>query len=141
MNFIDVIGIDVSKNVIDVCLHSSGLFRQFSNSKKGLVEFLKWVKIYTTNLKEVLFVFEDTGMYSYLITEEFSSNNLNYYIASGLDIKRSMGITRGKDDIIDAKRIALYGYRLKEEIQPTKTISKNILQLKSLLSLRSKLVK
>jgi len=141
MKFIDVIGIDVSKNVIDICLHTSQLLKQFSNSKKGLLQFLQWTKTHTTNLNEVLFVFEDTGMYSFLIAEILASDSLNYYVASGLDIKRSMGITRGKEDAIDAKRIALYGYRLKEEIQPTKPSSKNINQLKSLQSLRLKLVK
>lgn len=99
MNFIDVIGIDVSKNVIDVCLHFSQLLKQFSNSKKGLSEFLKWIKTQATSLNEILFVFEDTGMYSYLISEVLASNNLNYHIASGLAIKRSMGITRGKEAV------------------------------------------
>ncbi len=141
MNFIDVIGIDVSKNVIDVCIHSSQLLKQFPNSKKELSKFLKWVENNVTNLNNVLFVFEDPGMYSYLITTLLSDNNLNYYVASGLDIKRSMGITRGKEDSIDARRIALYGYRLKDEIKPTKKKYKNISRLKSLISLRTKLVK
>ena len=62
-------------------------------------------------------------------------------MASGLDIKRSMGITRGKKDTIDAKRIALYGYRLKDEIKPSSYVTPAINQLKSLMSLRKKLVK
>ena len=141
MNFKNVIGIDVSKNVIDVCIHSSQLVNQFPNSKKGLSKFLKWVNTNVNQLDEILFVFEHTGMYSHLITVILSENKHNYYIASGLDIKRSMGITRGKDDAIDAKRIALYGYRLKDEIKPTKSIRKELTQLKSLMNLKAKLIK
>ena len=59
-------------------------------------------------------------MYSYLITTFLEDNECYYFIAPALDIKRSMGIVRGKDDKVDAKRIALYGYRLKDEIKPTK---------------------
>jgi len=41
MNFKNVIGIDISKNTIDVCIHNSQFFSQFKNTKKGLVSFLK----------------------------------------------------------------------------------------------------
>lgn len=107
MNFNDVIGIDVSKKVIDICIHSNQLVKQFSNSNKGLSSFMKWAEKYTVNIDKVLFVFEHTGMYSYLISKIMAKSNLYFYMASGLDIKRSMGITRGKNDTIDAKRIAL----------------------------------
>jgi hypothetical protein len=36
---------------------------------------------------------------------------LNYILVPGLEIKRSMGIQRGKNDQIDAKKIAQYAYR------------------------------
>lgn len=52
-----------------------------------------------------------------------------------------MGIVRGKQDKVDAKRIALYGYRLKDEITPTILADTSISVLKSLMSLRTKLVK
>ena len=52
-----------------------------------------------------------------------------------------MGITRGKDDVVGAKRIALYGFRLKDEIKPTKKQSNHITKLKSLMSLKAKLIR
>ena len=58
-----------------------------------------------------------------------------------MEIKRSLGIARGKDDKVDATKIALYGYRLREEIQLYKIPSNQIRTLKSLLSLRDRLVK
>ena len=79
----------------------------------------------------------DISERSGFLTEQKTS----FFIASGLEIKRSIGIARGKDDQIDAKRIAQYGYRLKEELKLSNLPNSNILQLKSLLSLRTKLNK
>jgi len=59
----------------------------------------------------------------------------------GLEIKRSLGIVRGKEDKIDATKIALYAYRLRDEIKPYQMPSKHLLSLKRLLSLRERLVK
>ena len=141
MNFNDVIGIDVSKKVIDVCIHSNQLSKQFSNTKGGLIKFIKWAIKHTVSIDTTLFVLEHTGMYSHLISQILSNEKLSFYLASGLDIKRSMGITRGKNDIIDAKRIALYGYRLKDEIKTTTLHINDINTLKALKSLREQLVK
>lgn len=141
MNFKNVIGIDVSKNTIDVCIHLSQSSNQFKNTNKGLSDFLDWSKKHVESITDVLFVFEHTGMYSHLITTFFDDKNCNYFIAPALDIKRSMGIVRGKDDKVDAKRIALYGYRLKDEIKPTPKNNKSITKLKSLMSLKAKLIK
>lgn len=141
MNFKNVVGIDVSKNTIDVCIHVSQLTNQFNNTKKGLSNFLKWIKRQEKDTSKILFVFEHTGMYSHLITTFFDDKECNYFIAPALDIKRSMGIVRGKDDKVDAKRIALYGYRLKDEIKPSEKVDKSITKLKSLMSLKAKLIK
>lgn len=62
------------------------------------------------------------------------------FVGSGLEIRRSLGIARGKDDKADAKRIALYGYRIREEITPYRMPSKSLITLKRLMSLRRKLV-
>jgi transposase len=52
-----------------------------------------------------------------------------------------MGIARGKDDKIDAKRIATYAYEKRSELIPYELPLEEIVQIKRLLSLREKLVK
>lgn len=141
MNFKEVIGIDVSKNTIDVCIHLSQKRWEFANTNKGIKEFLIWVDKSLKDTSKVLFVYEHTGMYSHTLTVVLQEMGCHYYVAPALDIKRSMGIVRGKNDIVDAKRIALYGYRLREEITPASVCFKSITTLKSLMTLRSKLVK
>lgn len=138
----EIIGIDVSKSTVDVCIHSNQLFNVFQNSTSGFNEMLLWIQINTIFLtNETLYVFENTGMYSHVLSLFLAKKELSFFIASGLDIKRSIGIARGKDDQVDAKRIALYGYRLKDELEPTKLPETDVIRLKSLFSLRTKLNK
>lgn len=142
MKIKEIIGIDVSKSTIDVCIHTNQLFSEFKNSIKGFDEMLLWIhKKNNISTNDILFVFENTGMYSDALSSFLAKKELSFFMASGLDIKRSVGIARGKDDQVDAKRIALYGYRLKEELKPTKLPETDVLRLKNLFSLRTKLTK
>jgi transposase len=138
----EIIGIDVSKLLIDVCIYSRKIVQQFDNNKSGFKLMLDWsFKNSSFSKEETMFVFEHTGMYSHLLSVFLTEQKLPFFMASGLEIKRSIGIARGKDDQIDAKRIAQYGYRLKEELKPSNLPNSSTLQLKSLLSLRTKLNK
>ncbi len=59
---------------------------------------------------------------------------------SGLRIKKSLGITRGKDDIIDAFRIAEYCYEKRENLVPTVMPSNEIFALRRLISERKRYI-
>jgi transposase len=138
----EIIGIDVSKLLIDVCIYSTQIVNQFKNNKTGFKLMLKWIlKNSSFSQEDTLFVFEHTGMYSHLLSVFLTEEKASFFIASGLEIKKSIGIARGKNDQIDAKRIAQYGYRLKEELKPSSLPDSSILRLKSLLSLRAKINK
>ena len=58
---------------------------------------------------------------------------------SALTIKRSLGITRGKNDYIDSRRIADFSYRYKDKISLTRLPAQDIAKLQSLLTLRGRL--
>ncbi len=142
MKVSDVIGIDVSKLTIDVRMHVKQKYGQFENSKKGFDKMCQWV--YKNNpipKEEIMFVFEHTGLYSYNLAVYLNRQGIPFYMASGLEIKRSLGISRGKDDKIDATKIARYAYRLRDEIIPYKLPSQELENLKRLFSLRNRLVK
>jgi len=142
MEIIDVVGIDVSKLTIDVVIHQSKNYRQFENTNKGFSMLCKWALSKSKVDKDkLLFVFEHTGLYSYQVSVYLSKNKFNFSIVPGLEIKRSLGIARGKDDKIDAKKIARYGYRLRDEIRITTLASDTIQILKNLLTLRDRMVK
>jgi len=65
----------------------------------------------------------------------------HFVLVPGLEIKRSLGISRGKDDKIDAKKIAKYAFEKRDELKTYEMPSEQINLLKRLLSLRVRLVK
>ncbi len=142
MKINETVGIDVSKSKIDVFIHSNKTFEIFENTNKDLRKMVKWTyKNSSFPKNEIMFVFEHTGLYSHKLAVYLSKENIQFSMVPGLAIKRSLGIVRGKDDKIDAKRIALYAYRLRDELEPYKIPSEKLMRLKNLLSLRDRLVK
>ncbi len=142
MKIMETIGIDVSKATLDACIHSNQELATFENSGKGFSKLLKWGYTSSSHQKEHIFIaFEHTGLYSERLSEYLSEKEIPHAMISGLEIKRSLGIARGKNDRIDAAKIALYAYRLRDEIQPSIAQSKEIKTIKKLLSLRDRLVR
>jgi transposase len=142
MKISEVIGIDVSKLVVDVIIHTTQDYQQFDNSTKGFKKMCSWVsKSCSLPKDQTLFVFEHTGMYSHNLAVYLQEQDLYFSIVPGLEIKRSLGISRGKDDKIDATKIARYAYRLRDELEPSILPTKEIESLRRLLSLRERLVK
>jgi len=142
MKFKDFIGIDISKKTLDVYIYSSKTSEVFENSNSGFKKLVNRVEASTNILaKEAIFIFEHTGIYSNNLSLFLEERGIPFVLVPGLEIKRSMGLTRGKEDKIDAKRIAIYGFRLRDELEPVKLPSKKLADLKLLLGLRDRLIK
>ncbi|RPD91622.1 IS110 family transposase [Aureibaculum marinum] len=139
-NYVDVIGIDVSKLTIDAHIHNRAVHRVFSNTTKGYKALLSWTETY---LKEQVyfFCFENTGHYSTNLSVYLSENNRDYIEQSPLAIKRSVGIVRGKTDKLDAGMIARYAWLHKEELLLSTPIENHVQELGRLLSIREQLVR
>ena len=138
----EIIGIDVSKLTLDVFIHSLKHHFIVSNNPAGFSMLLQiiWQKL--PQKKDALFFcFEDTGKYSLPLCIFLNSEKINFAIVPALDIKRSMGLVRGKSDKKDASVIALYAWRKRDELEPTVLPVESIIRIKQLLSLRNKLVK
>lgn len=141
-NLKEFIGIDISKLKFDVRIYSNQASSVFENNNTGYVKLINWInKNICFEKEKTLFALEHTGIYSLPISIFLSENNYQFVLLPGLEIKRSLGIHRGKDDKIDAKRIAEYAYQKKDKIIPTRLPFKNILKIRRLLSLRERLVK
>lgn len=142
MNYSAFIGIDVSKSTIDVFLKDKGSHSRFQNNAKGFVAMTSWLaRQISGKVSGALFVFEHTGLYSSLLATFLHQNEFRFAMVPGLEIKRSMGITRGKSDKIDAKTIAEYAYEKREKIGLHQMPSNAVTRLKALLSLRERMVK
>lgn len=142
MKIKQTIGIDISKLTFDVRMHSNQFYRVFDNTTKGFKELMKWINKNNPIPKEnTLFVLEHTGIYSEELSLFFSKNDIPFSLVPGLEVKKSLGISRGKNDKMDATKIALYAHRLRDEIKLSKAPSNEISQIKRLLALRERLVK
>jgi transposase len=137
-----IIGIDVSKLKLDVFIHSTNMHFIVSNDTKGFVELLETIfKSTHCKKQELLFCFENTGKYSKMLSVFLDSQKISFVMVPALEIKKSLGMTRGKNDKIDARRIARYACEKQDQLIPTVLPGYKIDRIKSLLSLREKLIK
>lgn len=137
----EVLGIDISKLTIDVYLHVNQSHELFNNNPAGFRKLISWLKKEKIILKDLLICFEHTGMYSFELANFLTIKNIDYVMESAIQIKRSMGIVRGKNDKIDAQRIADYAYRRRDKLEFSVLPSKLISKIQKLLSLRETMVK
>lgn len=137
----EVLGIDISKLTIDVYLHVNQSHELFNNNPAGFRKLISWLKKEKIILKDLLICFEHTGMYSFELANFLTIKNIDYVMESAIQIKRSMGIVRGKNDKIDAQRIADYAYRRRDKLEFSVLPSKMISKIQKLLSLRETMVK
>jgi transposase len=132
------IGIDVSKRTLDVYLKPSNLHFKLSNDAAGFKNFRRQIKSLVS--ENILIVMEHTGYYSLRLEKFLAKNGVSFCKIPALEIKRSLGVIRGKSDKIDARRIAEYGWLRRELLAPSAVSNDDIRQLRSLLNFRSKLV-
>jgi len=144
MKFTSFVGIDISKKDYDVALlDAKGTVvetKKFLNNSSGFKSMLSWLKK-SVSIENLLFCLEHTGVYCLAICVFFEESGFSYSLQSGLQIKRSMGIQRGKNDKADACVIGKYAYLNRNEIDCYHLPSKVILKLKQLVSYRERLVK
>lgn len=136
-----ILGVDVSKLTLDICCAEKKLYIKIDNDSKGFSLFKKWCKPNGVNLEKTLVVMEYTGGYEYRFMQFCESLSVSYCRIPGLEIKQSMGMTRGKSDQADAFRIGQYGEEKGKRLEPSKPLDNHILRLKQLLSFRKRLVR
>jgi transposase len=138
----EVVGIDVSKLTIDAYMQLSQVYAEFENNTKGFKQLLKWMKKHSPfQMDELLICFEITGLYSLQLAEFLSRNQIGYVMENPIQIKRSMGLVRGKDDKVDAKRIAEYAYMRKDKLKLTTLPSEDLNKIQNILALRERMIK
>lgn len=137
----EFLGIDVSKVKVDVCIYSTKQQSVFENKGKGFKKMLVWLKRNQVKVDDLIICFEHTGMYSIPLQIFCEDQAINYVQVSGLQVKRSLGLQRGKNDKVDSFRLAEYTYLHRDNLRLTKLESKHVLRLKQLLSYRSRLVR
>ncbi|MCF6349243.1 MAG: IS110 family transposase [Flavobacteriaceae bacterium] len=139
------IGIDISKKTLDVVIYDqekriTKKHFKVSNEKKGFKEILKTLKQERVKVNQAFICLEYCGIYG-LEIGLFLQNKVDFSFISPLHIKRSLGLTRGKNDKLDAYKIARFCYLFRDELKPTTMDSEIILKLKNLMGERNRVVK
>lgn len=142
------IGIDISKKTLDVVLYNSQKkhsdetnYRKFSNDEEGYKELLSWCRSKYISCSQLVVGMENTGVYGFDLRLFLENKKIDYCAFMPLDLKHSMGLIRGKNDKVDAERIAYYTYLHREELSYSKLSGSSILRLQELSVERKRFVK
>lgn len=141
------IGIDISKATLDVSVISpsdatSIRYCQFVTNKKGFPKLLNWLKRNSDNVPIECWkvCMENTGMYSLELNCFLQEKHIWQTLENALQIKRSMGVLRGKTDKADSTTIAVYAYRFADKLKPYVLPGSTLLRLRVLFVQRERLV-
>lgn len=146
------IGIDVSKETIDVSVISRGeeetpenlAYGKFENAPRGFVRMLAMVRKegrkYGANDTSFLFCCECTGSYDSRLCGWLVGRGQFIWRESALQIKRSLGLRRGKDDKSDSEAIAMYAMRHADKAVCYEPDSPALAILRELIVYRKQLV-
>lgn len=139
------IGIDISKNTLDFALVIDGrvvFYEQIGNTKKAIQALLGSLKKkHDLIIEDTVFCMEYTGIYGNRLINYLSSIGAVIWVESGTHMKRSLGLTRGKNDMLDSQRIADFAFTHAHKMKPFELPRKQIQQLKILSTERKMLLK
>ena len=144
MDYKVFIGVDVSKKTLDFVVFFEGkkLFHiQVGNNKQGINRFYKKTRqLIGVEQDHWLVCMEHTGIYCNPLLEYATGKGLAVWMEDACRIKAYHGLERGKNDALDALRIAEYAYAKKDKAKPYKAPRKIMAKLKSLIKLRGRLI-
>lgn len=144
MEYSHFIGIDVSKKSLSVScrnITTEVFYCDIDNTPKSILKFIKqYIKEFSSP-EATIVCLEYTGVYTYFVLQCFYDLGFSVWIEHALNIKNSIRMTRGKNDKIDASRIAEYAFRYQDKLIKWKPQRPVLNKLKKLFSIRESLIK
>lgn len=142
------IGIDISKRTLDVVIYDSKKkhadnenYLKVSNDEGGFRKMLSWFKGKRMKISDLAIGMESTGIYGFDLRVFLEREGIFHCVYMPLALKRSLGLTRGKNDKVDAERIAYYTWLHRDELACSKLSGSAVLRLQELANERKTLVK
>lgn len=133
-----IYGIDLSQKKFDVSFlgkNGENVHKVIKNNLNAIVDFLE-------NLPgDALLCAEHTGVYGELFVFLSGCLKVPIALATGYQIKHSLGLQKGKSDKIDSIRIREYGERFEDKLMEVVYPGEPLKELKDLFRLRAQLVK
>jgi transposase len=131
------LGVDISKDALDVYLHPHGKVHRFQNTPRGFETLLSWLKDFPI----ARIVYEPTGAYHHALEQRLAHAGLPLVKINPRQARRfaeAIG-THAKTDRVDAAMLARLGAMLEPPIRPA--ISQALDEMKELHVARLALVK
>jgi transposase len=115
------IGTDISRNKLDHVVMKGKLLlfhREIKNDPEDIDAFLHEIKaIKGFTMTKAVFAMEQTGIYCNHLLNRLQKVKANVVVDGALQIRNSLGNIRGKNDKLDAIRIAEYAYKCREDLR------------------------
>jgi transposase len=136
-------GCDIAQDTFTFCLRDQAqviLQGEVSNSKKAIEKWLKELKLVShVDVTKVIFCLEHTGIYGMILIRMLHERGLIVCVEGAANIKLSLGLQRGKNDRVDARRIAEYAMRYTDQLKQWKPKREVLDRLQLLNGMRSRL--
>ena len=144
INYTYFIGIDVSRNKLDIAVMAGSNFlfhREIKNQPDDILILVNELKLLPKFvMTRAVFCMEATGIYCNHLLSTLKKFQTNVVRENPLQILNSLGKIRGKHDKIDSMRIANYAYKNRHELVLKAHRRPVIDQLAYLSALRKRLV-
>jgi len=114
-------GCDISKDFFTYCLRNASqilLKGEVDNNVRAITSWLKSLKQHhCVDLTQAIFCMEHTGIYGFILMRNLHSRGFKICVENAANIKLSLGLQRGKNDQVDAQRIAEYAMRYTDKLK------------------------
>lgn len=138
------LGIDIGKETFHAALTVDGqnfYDQEVCNEPKAIKQYFQELKSKFSFAPDQLIVcMEHTGIYCYPVLDHLLKRKISVCVEPALRIKQSQGMQRGKNDKIDAKRIARYAFKNVGELTFWRPKRLVLQELRALLVLRERLL-
>ena len=117
---------------MDFCVNSDEQlsFYKIDNKVNSIQKLLKNI---AKEDPEAFICMENTGYYNFSLYEVLEGFTFNVYVIDPKHIKRSIGLVRGKNDKVDAERIAVFIERNHQDFECWQPASASVKTIKILL--------
>ncbi len=137
-----IVGIDVSKLTLDVCVLVDGKmsYSVIDNRKAAIGRFFR--KLRKEHGGATIQVgMENTGLYNWNLYSAVEGSDVEVLVINALHLKKSLGLVRGKNDRVDAARIATFVQSNGQQMSPGRLPQRSLRKLKLLVAHRKRLIR
>jgi transposase len=139
------LGIDMSKDNFHATLTIDGqnfYDQEVTNNVTSIQHYFRdLLAKFRFKPQQLIVCMEHTGIYCYPLLDYLTRKGIKICVEPAIQIIKSQGLQRGKNDKIDSRRIAKYVYKNHEELKFWTPKRVAIQKLKALLVVRERLLK